>query len=102
MALVYPDSYDDTFIINSVTPEDHEKAEANAIIDADKQGITDAYYLEKIVVAMTYVTLSGLQLEADGMPDKAAFYRKEYARLIRMQRHGDSDSGIFSIELGRA
>jgi len=102
MALVYPDSYDDTFIINSVTPEDHEKAEANAIIDAGKQGIVDAYYLEQIVVTMTYVILCNLQLEAEAMPEKASAYRKEYERILRMQRHGDSDSGIFSIELGRA
>ena len=102
MALVYPDSYDDTFIINSVSVEDHEKAEADSIVEAGKLLVVEPYYLEKIVVYLTYIRLVGLQIEAEGMATKASHYRKEYDRTMKMSRHGDTDAGVFSAAIGRA
>ena len=101
MALEY--NYDDTFITNSVSDEDQEKAEDDAKIEAAMLEVTDVYLLEKIVIAMVYITLCGLQAESEGMAEKVSFYRKEYQRYLSMSRHGDTvDNGVSSIVVGRA
>lgn len=100
MALIY--EYEDTFVTNSIDEATHEKAESDALIDAGKQNVTDEFYLEKVVVAMVYVTLCGLQIEADGISEKESFYRKEYDRSLRMSRHADSDAGAFNVSIGRS
>ena len=101
MALTY--EYDDTFITNSVALDDQEKAEVNAMIEAEMLGVTSVYLLEKIIISLVYQALCGLQLESDGMKEKKSFYSKEYDRYLSMSRHGNTvDKGLYSIPIGRA
>ena len=100
MALTY--TYKDTFIMDSVDAADQEEAETDALTDLGKQLVTDVYYLEKMTQCLVYITLGTQQLEAEGMKDKIAEYRKEYARYSRMNTFENVDEGILcgSIERG--
>ena len=100
MALAY--TYDDTYIVNSIENDAIEAAETDALTDLGKQGVTDEYYLEKMTLSLVYITLGTRQLEAEGMSDRVAQYRKEYDRYTRMDNFDSVDEGVFSSEVGRA
>jgi len=97
-----PYTYEDTFVVNSIEETELRDVEDNAYIDVQKQNVTDEYYIEELVKSLVYMELSIRQAEADGFGEKLSGYKKKYERILRMQRHGDSDSGIFSINIGRA
>ena len=94
--------YTDTYITNSIPPEEIEAAEAAALIDLGKQGVTDPYYLEQMTKGLVYIALATRQLEAEGMNDRITQYRKEYDRYHQMNSFEDSDRGVFSGTVGRA
>ena len=100
MALIY--SYSDTYIINSVSTEDHETAEAKALVDLGKQGVTDENYLEEMCKCLVYIDLGIKQLEAEGMNDRVSQYRKEYLRYSQMDLFDGNDGGVLSGKIGRA
>jgi len=93
--------YQDTFVINSVDPDDLDKAEQDAITDLENQGVTNVFYKEKMRECLVYVALGGLQIEADGMQEKIDYYRKEYARYSKMDLTDGTDEPIYSVEIGR-
>ena len=98
MALTY--DYPDTYIINSVATADHETAEANALIDLGKQGVTDTYYLEKMTLCLVYIDLGTQQLEAEGMKERVEQYRKEYLRYSQMDNLYDATDGVVATDDG--
>ena len=100
MALTY--SYSDSYIVNSIDVTELEGAEADALIDLGKQGVTDEYYLEKMTLCLVYISLGTQQLEAEGMSDRIAQYRKDYLRYSQMDTFDDVDNGVFSGTIGRA
>ena len=94
--------YKDTYIVNSIEDDTLLQAETDALIDLEKQGITDAYYLEKMTLCLVYIQLGTLQLEAEGMSDRVTQYRKDYLRYSQMDTFEGTDEGVHSCELGRA
>ncbi len=94
--------YTDTYITNSVPSDELDAAEAAALTDLGKQGITDDYYLEQMTKCLVYISLATRQLEAEGMSDRVNQYRKEYDRFHQMNSFEDSDRGAFSGTIGRA
>ena len=73
-------TYEDTYIVNSVTDIELDEAEVKALVDLGKQDITDEYYLEEMCKCLVYINLASKQLEAEGMGDRVSHYRKEYNR----------------------
>lgn len=100
MALTY--NYSDTYIVNSVSEEDHETAETKALTDLNKQGVTDVFYLEEMCKCLVYIDLGTKQLEAEGMAERVAQYRKEYLRYSQMDTFEDKDNGVIAGAIGRA
>ena len=94
-------TYNDSFIVGSVDPLEIDNAEANAILEVDKIGITDVFYKEKAVVSKVYVTLATLQLENDGMVEKRKAYENEFKHYINLAKTNSSTSNISTIPLAR-
>ena len=95
-------TYDDTYIVNSIDDTELTQVEADALLDLEKQGVTDPYYVEQLCKCLVYITLSGRQLESEGFQEKADHYNKEYLRFSKMNTHGNTDKGTFSATIGRA
>jgi len=93
-------TYDDTFIVDSVSLEELGAAEAKAIEEVQKLNIADPLYVEEMVKARVYATLAMRQLENDGMGDKYAAYNKEFDRLYRLAVNS-SPSNLGVVPLAR-
>jgi len=100
MALTY--SYDDDFIINSITTTEIETAETNALFELEKMGVVDAYYLEKMCACLVYISLATKQLEAEGMKDRISQYNADYKRYTQMNNFAAVDTGVFCGTIGRS
>lgn len=94
-------TYDDTFVVDSVSQDTLDKAESDSVEEMAKIGITDSFYLEKTVVFRTYVTLCAMQLENNGMKEKYDVYYKLYKNYLTMALHNSKNSKVFSVETGR-
>ena len=94
--------YSDTYIVNSITPDELEAAEAKALTDLGLQGVTDPFYLEELCKCLVYIDIGGRQLEAEGMSDRIEHYRKEYTRYTQMNDFNHVDEGVVSGTVGRA
>ena len=94
--------YKDTYIINSIDVDELEAAETDALTDLGKQGVTDAYYLEKMTLCLVYIVLGTQQLEAEGMKERVDQYRKEYTRYSQMDNFDSQDDGVVAGSIGRA
>lgn len=94
-------TYNDSFIVDSVDATEIDNAEAQAILEVDKIGITDEFYKEKAVVARVYVTLATLQLENEGMNDKRRAYEKDFNHYINLSKTNSSTSNVSTMPIMR-
>ena len=100
--------YDDLFIVNSIDQAELERYETRAIIDIEKLGISDSHFVERLVIARTYVIAARAQLEADGMEEKLRAYRDEYdqamkeALIAERNVDGIKDKMPMNIKVGRS
>lgn len=92
--------YKDTFIVDSVDPNDLETQEIKAVKEIDSLNITDATMKEKLVIYSVYMELALMQLEAEGMKDKYDGYSKEYTRYFNLAKT-NTHTSVSNIPLGR-
>jgi len=84
-----------------VEDADLEASETKALTDLNKQGVTDAFYLEEMCKALVYIDLAIKQGESEAMNERISHYRKEYNRYNTMNLHNNVDEKIYSVEIGR-
>ena len=102
-------TYSDIFLVNSIDTAELEAYESQAIKDVSKLQITDADFIERLVVARVYMLAASAQYEADGMQDKYKVYEKEYDRAMReailVAKTADgvkTDGTVWSLKVGRS
>ena len=102
-------TYSDKFIVDSIDTVELEQYETQAIADVGKLNITDADFVERLVVARVYMLASAAQIESDGMKEKYAVYEKEYKRALdEAILSAKSESGIkdadtvWTVKVGRS
>ncbi|NPA63953.1 MAG: hypothetical protein GXO16_03155 [Epsilonproteobacteria bacterium] len=92
--------YEDAFLVKKVSEEELGQIELAAIEEAQKLGITDAYYMERYVKARVYVEIAQRHIEADGMKEKLDVYKDEMDRYYRFSQT-NSPSNIATIPVAR-
>lgn len=102
-------TYSDKFIVDSIPDIELQEYETQAIKDVGKLNITDADFVERLVVARVYMLASAAQIESDGMKEKYAVYEKEYKRALdEAILSAKSESGIkdadtvWTVKVGRS
>ncbi len=96
-------TYDDTYVVDSIDTIELDTAEAKALQDLGKQGVTDPFYLEEMCKCLVYMTLAIRQSEADEtMSNRVTQYTKVYDRYRSMVDHGDHDAAVGSVSIGRS
>ncbi len=94
-------TYDDTFIVNSVTTEKIDDAEVVALENLSKQSVTDPYYLEQMCLCLVYIDLAIKQSESPEMEDRVKLYTKRYNYFSNENKNIGSDSTVSSAQIGR-
>lgn len=83
-------TYDDAFLVNSITEEKLQEIENDSIAEAEKMNIDDEFYKEKIIVYGVYIQIALKNLEAAGMREKLDAYTKKRNEYISIANGGSS------------
>jgi len=83
-----------------------DERELRALADINKIGITDAFYLEKLVILKTYLIVC---LEDQSAPDdlfnqKLKHYQSEYDKVLQealANKNAAIGAGVWYVPLGR-
>lgn len=93
--------YDDEFIVDSISTDELEKKESEAITEITKMNITDDFYKEKLVKCRVYMLLAREQMESEGMLEKYRIYKEEFNRYFTLAKNNSSIVNVSNIALGR-
>jgi len=93
--------YDDEFIVDSISTDELEKKESEAITEITKMNITDDFYKEKLVKCRVYMLLAREQMESEGMLEKYRIYKEEFNRYFTLAKNNSSIVNVSNISLGR-
>lgn len=93
--------YDDEFIVGSISTDELEKKESEAITEITKMNITDDFYKEKLVKCRVYMLLAREQMESEGMLEKYRIYKEEFNRYFTLAKNNSSIVNVSNISLGR-
>ena len=95
-------SYTDTFIVDSITKEELQKHEDNAVKEISDMNIEDDYYFKELVICRVYMFASREQIESDGMKEKYKVYKEEFDRLLKLAiaTKNANDDSITTINSG--
>ncbi len=93
--------YDDEFIVGSISTDELEKKESEAITEITKMNITDDFYKEKLVKCRVYMLLAREQIESEGMLEKYRIYEREFNRYFTLAKNNSSIVNVSNISLGR-